>query len=481
MGLGLSGGFKLFWGMAQSFLSCDREQVLLLPPDLADWLPEGHLARFVIETVGELDLEAVYGSYRRDNRGRPAHDSSMMVALVLYAYAVGVTTSRAIERRCVEDVAFRVISANPAPDHATIARFLIRHQAAISALFFDVLALCQRAGMLHVGTVAVDSTKLAANASLGQNYSFDGLRAEAERIVGEAIENDRREDELYGESRGDELPEELADPATRKARIKELLEQARREREAIEAERQEMLDREAERQARPVGQRRAGARPLPGLSKEQQRLLAKKYNVTDPDSGIVQHRKMRLQGYNVQTAVADGQVILATRVTGIASDAGQLLPTVQAAQNSLRRIAADTPITQVVADRGLLALPTAHRTDRPWPAGADSSQARCSPRRRRDAGPARRSSRPSGLPAPPADHRARVRALEAHPQDHPCLATRRDRPCRPRSTSSPPPTTSSSSTEPPPRSPKRPPGPTAPRRRPPQRPDPNRYPMPALI
>lgn len=352
MGLGLSGGFKTLWGMAQSFLSCDREQVLLLPPDLADWLPEGHLARFVIETVGELDLEAVYGYYRRDGRGRPAHDPSMMVALVLYAYAVGVTTSRAIERRCVEDVAFRVISANRAPDHATIARFLIRHQAAISALFFDVLALCQRAGMLHVGTVAVDSTKLAANASLGQNYSFDGLRAEAERIVGEAIENDRREDELYGESRGDELPEELADPATRKARIKELLEQARREREAIEAERQEMLDREAERQARPVGQRRAGARPLPGLSKEQQRLLAKKYNVTDPDSGIVQHRKMRLQGYNVQTAVADGQVILATRVTGIASDAGQLLPTVQAAQNSLRRIAADTPITQVVADRG---------------------------------------------------------------------------------------------------------------------------------
>ena len=110
--------------MAQNFLSCDRDQVLLLPPDMAEWLPAGHLARFVIETVEQLDLTAIYGYYRRDGRGRPAHDPAMMVALVLYSYAVGVTSSRQVERRCVEDVAFRVITAMQVPDHSTIAEFL---------------------------------------------------------------------------------------------------------------------------------------------------------------------------------------------------------------------------------------------------------------------------------------------------------------------------------------------------------------------
>src|SRR6201996_7249837 len=180
--------------MAQNFLSCDRDQVLLLPPDMAQWLPADHLARFVIETVDQLDLEAVYGYYRQDGRGRPAHDPAMMVGLVLYAYAVGVTSSRQVERRCVDDVAFRVISANRQPDHATIARFLVRHREALGGLFFDVLALCRRAGMVRVGTVAVDSTKLAANASVDQNRTAEGLREEARRIVEEAIETDARED-----------------------------------------------------------------------------------------------------------------------------------------------------------------------------------------------------------------------------------------------------------------------------------------------
>jgi transposase len=338
--------------MAQNFLSCDREQVLLLPPDMAEWLPEGHLARFVIETVDELDLGAVYAYYRQDGRGRPAHDPAMMVGLVLYAYAIGVTTSRAIERRCVDDVAFRVISGNRQPDHATIARFLIRHQAAISDLFFDVLALCQQAGMINVGTVAVDSTKLAANASAGQNRTFDGLRAEARRIVGEAIENDRREDELYGDKRGDELPEELADPRTRKTRIRELLEQARREREAIEAERDQMHAREVERQTTPVGQRRPGRRPRATPSDKQQRVLAKTYNVTDPDSVVVRNRGMLLQGYNVQATVADGQVILAARATSSSPDGGQLEPMIDAAQQSLARIGQADQIERVLADTG---------------------------------------------------------------------------------------------------------------------------------
>jgi transposase len=337
--------------MPQNFLSCDRDQVLLLPLDMGEWLPAGHLARFVIETVAQLDLSAVYAYYRRDGHGRPAHEPAMMVALVLYGYAVGVTSSRAIERRCVEDVAFRVIAVNRRPDHATIARFLVRHREALSGLFFEVLGLCRRAGMLRVGTVAVDSTKLAANASAGQSWSYEQLRAEAERIIEQAIETDRREDELYGDKRGDELPGELADPRTRKAKIKELLEQARRDRERLEAEQAERVA-EHEREV-AAGRRKPGRAPKPGLRVEaQQKLLARKYNLTDPDSGIVRHRGMLMQGYNVHAAVADGQVILATSVSRVSPDSGQLAPTIEQASANLDRIGVTDSIEQVLADSG---------------------------------------------------------------------------------------------------------------------------------
>src|SRR4051794_26065645 len=211
--------------MGQNFLSCDRDQAMLLPVSVADWLPEGHLARFVVEVVERLELSAFYAVYRVDGSGRPAHDPGMMVALVLYSYAVGVRSSRAIERRCVEDVACRFVAANRAPDHVTINRFRSRHQVALSELFGEVLALCVRAGMARVGTVAIDSTKLAADASLGANRTYDGLRGEAQRILEEAAAVDAAEDELYGQARGDELPAELADPATRAGRIKELLDE----------------------------------------------------------------------------------------------------------------------------------------------------------------------------------------------------------------------------------------------------------------
>lgn len=337
--------------MAQNFLSCDRDQVLLLAPDLSEWLPEGHLARFVIELVGQLDLSGVYGYYRQDGRGRPAYEPAAMVALVLYGYAVGVTSSRAVERRCVEDVAFRVITANRQPDHATIARFVIRHREALSELFFEVLALCERAGMLRVATVAVDSTKLAANASAAQNRTYDGLREEARRIIEEAIETDRREDELYGDRRGDELPEELADPRTRKARIKELLEQARGEVERAEQERAEKLAEQAEKVAR-TGRGKPGGKVKDRPSYDDRRLFARKYNLTDPDSRIVRHRGMLMQGYNVQTVVGDGQVIVSAAVTDSAVDQGQLGPAIQAARENLDKAGIDEPLGEVLADTG---------------------------------------------------------------------------------------------------------------------------------
>src|SRR3954447_14609799 len=206
--------------MSQNFIACDRDQPMLLPPDLREWLPAGHLAQFVIDTVEELDLAALYAVYRQDGWGRRAHDPAMMVALVLYAYAKGDRSSRVIETRCVEDVAYRVIAANQSPDHATIARFIANHQEALAGLFGQVLALCQRAGLVRAGVLALDSTKVAANASGLANKTFEDL---AREVLEEAAAIDAAEDELYGDARGDELPAELADPTTRRGWFRQLM------------------------------------------------------------------------------------------------------------------------------------------------------------------------------------------------------------------------------------------------------------------
>src|SRR3954471_11339219 len=145
--------------MAQNFIACDREQVFLMPPDVREWLPESHLAWFVIDAVEELDLAGVYAAYGADGLGRAAYEPAMMVALLLYAYARGIRSSRVIERACEEDVAYRVIAAQQRPDHATLARFVERHQDAIAGLFGEVLALCARSGLAKVGVIAVDGTK----------------------------------------------------------------------------------------------------------------------------------------------------------------------------------------------------------------------------------------------------------------------------------------------------------------------------------
>ena len=182
--------------MAQNFIGCDREQELLLPPSLREWLPEDHLAWFVIDAVAAMDLAAFSAVYRVDGQGRAAHDPAMMVALLLYAYAIGERSSRRIERRCVEDVATRVISANRAPDHTTIARFRQRHEAALAELFGEVLGLCADAGLVRVGVVAIDGTKVHANASQHATRDYEQI---AREILEEAAEVDAREDEQFGE------------------------------------------------------------------------------------------------------------------------------------------------------------------------------------------------------------------------------------------------------------------------------------------
>src|SRR3954464_11764236 len=204
--------------MAPRFVACDREQSFLMPPDVREWLPPRDLAWFVIDAVAAMDLDAFYAAYRVDGRCRPPYDPAMMVALLLYAYARGIRSSRVIERACDEDVAFRVLAAQQRPDHATIARFVERHEAAIAGLFGEVLTLCARSGLAKVGVIAVDGTKVAANASRNENLDYEQL---ARELVGQAIATDQAEDELYGEARGDELPPEFSTTAGRKGWLRE--------------------------------------------------------------------------------------------------------------------------------------------------------------------------------------------------------------------------------------------------------------------
>jgi transposase len=219
--------------MGQNFIACDREQELLLPPSLRDWLPANHLAWFVLDAVDAIDLRPFFSAYRADGWGRAAHDPQMMVALTVYAYAVGERSSRAIEKRCHEDVAFRVIAANLAPDHATIARFRVGHQDALAGLFDEVLSLCARSGVVQVGTIAVDGTKIHANASRSQNRTYADL---AREIMAEADAIDAAEDAKFGDRRGDELPPERASVEARRARLRELKKELDAEREARAAE-----------------------------------------------------------------------------------------------------------------------------------------------------------------------------------------------------------------------------------------------------
>jgi transposase len=228
--------------MAYGYRPVDRDQPFLLPPDMRDWLPSGHLAWFVIDAVGVLDLSrfAARPTPAGSAAGRAAYDPAMLLSLLVYGYARGLRSSRKIERACAEDVAFRVICAQDAPDHATLARFRRHHFAgeqAMAGLFGQVLAIAAKAGLGRLGLVAVDGTKMAASASKDASRTEQKLRELAAQILAEAEEADAAEDALFGAARGDELPAELADPATRAQRIAAALAQLQAEREAAGAQR----------------------------------------------------------------------------------------------------------------------------------------------------------------------------------------------------------------------------------------------------
>ena len=360
--------------MAQNFIACDREQELLLPPSLREWLPEEHLAWFVLDAVGEMDLAAFYACYRDDGWGRAAHDPAMMVALFVYAYAIGVRSSRGIERRCRDDVAFRVITANQAPDHATIARFRVRHEAAIAELFGEVLALCARSGLVKVGVVAVDGTKIAAAATHHATRSYEQI---AREILEDAARIDAAEDELFGEARGDELPEGLRTSGDRRKVLREAKQALDAERAAqakkiprdraerlVECRRRLRQDWELERHvvtehaawhaagiASDGSRRMVGARhnikPYP-LAPEP----AGKINVTDPDSRNLKTTRGWVQGYNAQAVVGEGQIVLAAEISTESLDTANLEPMVETALGELEAAGVTETPGVVLADAG---------------------------------------------------------------------------------------------------------------------------------
>ncbi len=304
--------------MGQNFIACDREQVFLMPPDVREWLPESHLAWFVIDAVEEMDLAAFYCAYRADGHGRPAYEPAMMVALILYAFARGMRSSRAIERACEEDVAYRVIAAQQRPDHATIARFVERHEQALAGLFGAVLALCAKAGLARVGVVAIDGTKMLANASRDANVDYEQI---AHEILAEAQAVDAAEDERYGDARGDELPPELATSQGRRGWLREakrqLDEQRAQEARPVPRSRSARL-REAKRRLEEelFTECRANAAyeayRARGVMKDGRRFgrppdafqppatPAGRINLTDPDSRVVKGLRGFIQGYREQ-------------------------------------------------------------------------------------------------------------------------------------------------------------------------------------
>jgi len=333
--------------VAQNFLACERDQQYLMPPSLREWLPEGHLAWFVVDAVAEMDLGPFYARYRHDGWGRAAYAPAMMVALTLYAYCLGERSARAIERRCAEDIAFRVICANQTPDHATIARFRCHNEGALAGLFTQILALCAGAGMVKVGVVAIDGTKMGASASLSANRTADAIEAEVRRILAEAAATDAAEDALYGEGvRGDELPPELADRRSRLARLKE----AKRRLDKEDAARQSAHDRrlvEREGIERESGKRLRGRKPKPPAPTTDA-----KANTTDLDSRILKSPDRFIQGYNAQAAVTKDQIILAAELTQQANDVAQLHPMIAATEQSLHAAGVGEPIGAIVADAG---------------------------------------------------------------------------------------------------------------------------------
>jgi transposase len=319
---------------------------------MRDWLSEDHLALFISDVVDVLDLSSIFDAYDT-RRGQPPYHPVMMVKLLLYAYCTGKPSSRKIERATYEDVAYRVLAGDQHPDHDTIAAFRKRHLAALAGLFLQVLLLCREAGLVKLGHVALDGTKMKANASKHKAMSYQRmceaekkLQEEVERLLAGADSVDAAEDEKYGKSkRGDELPAELARRDKRLAKIREAkaaLEQQAKEKAAHKAKIQKAKIAEREQREKEAGKKLAGARPKAPEDPDAAVPDPKaQRNFTDPQSRIMLDGATKgfVQAYNSQVAVdSTAQIVVATGVTQSASDKEQLVPMLKKVEDNLGQL-----------------------------------------------------------------------------------------------------------------------------------------------
>lgn len=354
--------------MNKRFRACDLNQPFLIAPSLQDWLPEGHLARFIADVGDELDLSGIYTEYERhDARGLSAYHPLLLTRLLLYGYSVGITSSRAIEKATYDNIAFRYLTADQHPDHDTIAAFRQQHLDTLGGLFVQALRLCQKAGLVKLGNVALDGTKMKANASTRRSVNYQQLRGReqywqdvVEGLLKQAQQTDEEEDRRFGSGQpANPLPEELASAKSRLERIRRAKAELEREaREQLEAAGQNYIPRKRgrprkEEQETPSSrspQQRRGDRKRFRRAEQNASEPGRQYNFVDPDSRVLRDSSTKsfVQGYNAQAGVdSHAQIIVAAEVTQQPTDRRQLVPMV----NSVRATTESTPAA-VTADAG---------------------------------------------------------------------------------------------------------------------------------
>lgn len=335
--------------MAYNFLPCDRNQSYLLPPSLTDWLPQDHLAWFVLDAVEQIDLSEFYTKYRTDGVGNSAFHPSVMVALLIYAYCTGERSSRKIEKHCQTDVAYKVVTANQYPDHSTISRFRKDNQSHLKKLFLEILRLCAEAGLVKLGKVSLDGTKIKANASLSANRKLNHLEQEIDKMLSEAEAKDAEEDKVFGaDKRGDELPDHLRDRNSRISRLKACKERLEQEKVEAQKQQQDKID------TRKANEESSGKKPRgrkPKLPEDAENKEAKA-NVTDPDSRIMKTRTGFVQGLNAQAVTTEQQIIVAEDVTQEENDKQQLHPMLEQTEANRQAVGIEEEIGVALADAG---------------------------------------------------------------------------------------------------------------------------------
>src|SRR5215813_14036516 len=342
--------------MPQNFLFPQRDQPLLLPVDMCEWLPEDDLVFVVLDAVAALDLGGFYRRYRADGHGRAAFDPEMMVALLLYGYCQGERSSRVIEKRCVRDVAYRVITGGLRPDHATIARFRARHEKPLGGLFSQVLRLLAAEGMVSLGLLSVDGTKLAGNASQKANKTLPQI----EKLLAEAAQVDAAEDAQYGSAAGPVTPRALAQRAGRRERLAAAADRLAAEdaarRDAQRAGQQAWDAAAAE--GRPRAPRRPADEPRTNRNNTEPRA-----NITDPDVRVMRNQKGYVAGYNGQLVVTADQVIVGAVLSQHPVDRTLLHPLPGQCRDQLAEAGIEPKLRTVLADSGYVSEDNFARAD----------------------------------------------------------------------------------------------------------------------